>query len=186
MNYKRIYDEIIERAKLRGLNKRKLNYYTEKHHIIPRSMMGSNDLYNLVLLTAREHFICHQLLWKVYKNKETMFAFYCMSKMKHKRNKTEREQSKLTSVQYELIKKEFSNNQKKKITSEETKLKISAAAKRNAEAGIKRKIKRKFKAVLLKVKIKTQIKNVKIKRESKPRTVRCKIKPKFSSHWSLI
>ena len=27
MNYQRIYDEIIERAKLRGLNKKLLNYY---------------------------------------------------------------------------------------------------------------------------------------------------------------
>lgn len=39
--------------------------YTEKHHIIPKSLGGSNDRENLVKLTAREHFICHWLLTKM-------------------------------------------------------------------------------------------------------------------------
>jgi hypothetical protein len=44
-----------------------LNYqgYTEKHHIIPKSLGGSNDNANLVNLSAREHFICHLLLMKM-------------------------------------------------------------------------------------------------------------------------
>lgn len=41
------------------------NYY-ENHHIIPRSLNGSNSSENLVLLTAREHFICHWLLVKIF------------------------------------------------------------------------------------------------------------------------
>lgn len=39
--------------------------YTESHHITPRSLGGSDDLTNLVPLTAREHFICHWLLTKI-------------------------------------------------------------------------------------------------------------------------
>ena len=39
--------------------------YTERHHIIPKSLGGSNDDTNLVSLTAREHFICHWLLTKM-------------------------------------------------------------------------------------------------------------------------
>ena len=39
--------------------------YTEKHHIIPSSLGGTNDNNNLVKLTAREHFICHLLLTKM-------------------------------------------------------------------------------------------------------------------------
>ena len=39
--------------------------YTEKHHIIPRSLGGSNDPDNLVVLTAREHLLCHLLLCKM-------------------------------------------------------------------------------------------------------------------------
>lgn len=43
---------------------RVLDCYTEKHHIIPKSMGGSNKKYNLVILTAREHYIAHLLLTK--------------------------------------------------------------------------------------------------------------------------
>ena len=39
------------------------NYY-ERHHIIPKSLGGSNAKTNLVKLTAREHFVCHLLLVK--------------------------------------------------------------------------------------------------------------------------
>lgn len=35
---------------------------TEKHHIIPSSLGGSNDPSNLVALTAREHYVVHLLL----------------------------------------------------------------------------------------------------------------------------
>lgn len=45
--------------------KDKSNYY-ESHHILPRSLGGGNEKSNLVLLTAREHFIAHKLLVKVY------------------------------------------------------------------------------------------------------------------------
>lgn len=58
--YTRIYFNIIDRAK-----SRKLNSYTESHHIIPKSLGGSNNQDNLVDLTAREHFICHSLLVKM-------------------------------------------------------------------------------------------------------------------------
>lgn len=44
--------------------------YYEKHHIIPKSFGGSNKKENLVLLTAREHFLCHWLLTKMCKHKK--------------------------------------------------------------------------------------------------------------------
>lgn len=43
---------------------RSLDCYTEKHHIIPRSMGGKDTKENLVVLTAREHYIAHLLLTK--------------------------------------------------------------------------------------------------------------------------
>jgi hypothetical protein len=62
----RVYDQLMTRAKLRGLKKPTRsdeNYvYYEKHHVLPKSMGRSNDADNLVLLTAREHFIAHMLL----------------------------------------------------------------------------------------------------------------------------
>jgi 5-methylcytosine-specific restriction endonuclease McrA len=54
------YNSIINKAK-----DRTINGYTEKHHIIPSSLGGSNDTDNLVKLTPREHFVCHLLLTKM-------------------------------------------------------------------------------------------------------------------------
>jgi hypothetical protein len=61
LNYKRIYDEIV-----RNRLSNPIDGYSERHHIIPKSLGGSDDESNLVDLTAREHFICHYLLMKMY------------------------------------------------------------------------------------------------------------------------
>lgn len=58
--YNNWYYQIIQRA-----SNRLLEGYVEKHHIIPKSLNGSDDPSNLVTLTAREHFICHLLLTKM-------------------------------------------------------------------------------------------------------------------------
>jgi len=62
LDYKRIYKEIIDNRK----NNILIDVYTENHHIIPRSLGGSDNLDNLVKLTSREHFICHYILTKIY------------------------------------------------------------------------------------------------------------------------
>lgn len=63
MNYIRLYNNIIKNR----LNNPVSNCYTEKHHILPRSLGGNNEQSNIVSLLAREHFICHLLLTKIYK-----------------------------------------------------------------------------------------------------------------------
>lgn len=63
MNYEKIYHNIINNR----LNNPIINEYTECHHILPKSLGGSDDKSNLVNLLAREHFICHLLLTKMYK-----------------------------------------------------------------------------------------------------------------------
>lgn len=40
--------------------------YVERHHIIPKSEGGTNEDSNLVKLSAREHYIAHLLLAKIY------------------------------------------------------------------------------------------------------------------------
>ena len=52
MNYLKIYSQIIDRAK-NNLREG----YLEKHHIVPKCIGGDDTLSNLVLLTAREHYI---------------------------------------------------------------------------------------------------------------------------------
>lgn len=82
MNYQRIYNQIIERARLR-----QISGYTEKHHIIPRCMGGDDNKPNLVRLTAREHYIVHQLLVEIYPSEiKLKWALYLMTigKRKHK------------------------------------------------------------------------------------------------------
>lgn len=61
MDYNKIYSAIIEKRKFN-----KPEGYSEKHHIIPRSLGGSDNTDNIVSLTAREHFICHYILTKMY------------------------------------------------------------------------------------------------------------------------
>ena len=78
MNYKKLYENII--------NNRKqivFNGYTETHHIKPKSLGGKDNTENLIDLSAREHFICHLLLTKIYPEGSVEWikmtkAFMCM------------------------------------------------------------------------------------------------------------
>ena len=62
MDYESIYYSIIKS----GIERKETNGYYEVHHILPRSLGGNDDKNNLVKLSAREHFICHLLLVKMY------------------------------------------------------------------------------------------------------------------------
>lgn len=68
MNYENIYNALVEKAKVRGLDKSQHEGYHEIHHIVPRCLGGSDEKDNLVMFTGREHFIAHMLLWKLNKN----------------------------------------------------------------------------------------------------------------------
>ena len=96
--YKTWYYNIINAALLRVKP-----HITEKHHIIPKSLGGTNDDNNLVHLTPREHYICHACLTKFtsggYLTKMT-YAFWCMS---NKFNKQQGSRSKL----YEYARTKF-------------------------------------------------------------------------------
>lgn len=72
MNYKKIYFSIIRNRRknpLDSVSKPIAHSYSESHHIFPRSFGGGNHKANLVRLTAREHFIVHFLLYKMYKHR---------------------------------------------------------------------------------------------------------------------
>jgi len=88
MDYEKIYNSICSTAKneikTRFENKKaKLEYY-EGHHITPKCLGGkgkSSEIHhpNIVLLTAKEHFICHRLLCEIYPgNKSLIHAFWKM------------------------------------------------------------------------------------------------------------
>lgn len=75
MDYQRIYDQLVESRKHRGV-KKEVGF--EVHHIIPRCLGGSNDDSNLVKLTIREHYIAHWLLCKIHPTEaKIQYAFWC-------------------------------------------------------------------------------------------------------------
>lgn len=105
MNYDLIYQRIIKNAISGGRNRKDGNYY-ENHHIIPRCVGGSNKKENLVLLTAKEHFVCHKLLCEIYPDSEKLkFALWAMCNQISGDVKRE---YRISALSYELIKKEFS------------------------------------------------------------------------------
>ena len=135
--YEHWYNSIIKNAQ-----NRHIDGYVEKHHIIPQSLGGSNELLNLVKLTAREHFICHWLLVKFQTGKNKAKMVYALNGMKRNGDCTQRYETKITSRVYENLKKQFSivhsatmtgrtANNKGKSMSEEQKAKIRATKAAN-------------------------------------------------------
>jgi hypothetical protein len=133
MNYQRIYDELIDNARLRILTG-----YKERHHIVPKCMGGTDDKDNLVNLTAKEHFIAHKLLCEIYVDNEKLKeAYWAMSIIK-----TDNRSYHISNNEYERLKKIISEVKSKRLTglptwnkgkklpslSEETKQKMRIAA----------------------------------------------------------
>jgi hypothetical protein len=79
LNHYKIYNLLIERAALRGTRKEALEGYYEYHHVIPRCLGGSDQQKNLVLLTAKEHFLAHALLCFMHPQEhKLLYAFNIM------------------------------------------------------------------------------------------------------------
>lgn len=102
----------------------------EKHHILPRCMGGWEDG-NLVRLSAREHFIAHALLARAFpEDSKIVFAFWGMCNQKNEHQQRTRPSSRL----YEMAKiaraKHISTLLKGRKFSDETRAKMSAAAKK--------------------------------------------------------
>ena len=132
MNYEKIYNQIIEKAKDRVLID-----YKETHHIIPRCMGGVDEKDNLVDLTAREHFICHLLLTKIYpRHKGLRLAIWNMCNVKRNYQYRYKPNSRL----YKMIRDEYRENIKGenhpsygRKNSDEVKQKMSKIAKKRFE-----------------------------------------------------
>ena len=130
--YKKWYDAIVKNAQNRTLDS-----YSELHHIIPRSLGGSDDTRNLVSLTIREHFICHILLTKFTSGEDRNKMLYAVILMKGGNNKQPRY---INSRLYETVKLSFTKNRKTmtgeknsfygKKHSAETRAKMSASKKK--------------------------------------------------------
>jgi hypothetical protein len=129
MNYQKVYNAIINKAV--SENRDKKHGYFEKHHILPKSLGGSNKKSNLVLLTAKEHFLAHRLLVEMYPNRSYEWqkmiyaaSFFLASSKHHNREQ-------ISSRFYEQIKKTLSEIKSGIPRSEETIAKIKATKAKN-------------------------------------------------------
>lgn len=120
MDYQKHYDNLINLAKTR-----KLDSYKESHHIVPRCMGGSDESDNLVDLSAREHYLAHQLLVKIYPHQHGLIKacrMMCISSRGQIRNNRE----------YEWIRKKINSlpgSMTGRKHSAETRQKMSQSAK---------------------------------------------------------
>lgn len=101
MNYAYHYFKIIANRVEHPLVKD--DCYCETHHIIPKSEGGQNTKDNLVNLTAREHYVCHLLLAKIY-NDWKMWCAVTMMMSSSQGNRDFKQNSRL----YEMAKMNLS------------------------------------------------------------------------------
>lgn len=137
MDYKKLYDSIIKNAKDEEVTREKLKHqgeYFERHHIIPKSSGGSNDNNNLVLLKAREHFICHWLLYKIDPCSANAFSWWMMSTDTGKENHPGRKRCNSRQYSYarQAFSKHISNVNKGRVHTEEARKNMSIAAKKKS------------------------------------------------------
>ena len=105
MNYKKNYEQLIKKAK--SCNRVKGTKYYEKHHILPKCLGGTNKKDNLVLLTAKEHFIAHLLLVEMYTGVEKSKLSFALFQMCRKNKLHGRI---ISSKQFEKAKQIMSEN----------------------------------------------------------------------------
>jgi 5-methylcytosine-specific restriction endonuclease McrA len=124
--YSKCYDNIIHRAKSRDLPK---EIYTEKHHIIPRSLGGTNNVANLVRLTAKEHRLVHILLPKMTidpaHTKSMWYALWMMLRTKNKDQQRQVSKGRAFELAKIQVAAALSHLHKGKVVSPETRNKLS-------------------------------------------------------------
>lgn len=111
--YEKWYQHIIANGK----QARESGY--ERHHILPRSLGGTDDKSNITFITAREHFICHWLLIKIYPTGEEHWKMLNALRMMRAENPNQkRYNTKITSRVYAKLKEEYSQIQSERVKGE--------------------------------------------------------------------
>lgn len=91
------YFNIIDNAKLQN-RKKSSDFYYESHHIVPKSMGGTEQ----VLLTAKEHFICHLLLCKMVEGTSKYKMINALIKMSFSASNS---QKRYSAKSYSIVRK---------------------------------------------------------------------------------
>jgi len=98
MNYEKIYNQLCQRSMSRKWEK----FTYEKHHIVPKSLGGSDVKSNLAILTPREHALAHILLIKFLTGVHKAKMIFALKSMIEYRNKNRQQ---LTTKQYATLRR---------------------------------------------------------------------------------
>jgi len=119
MDYEYIYNQLCQRS----LSRTWEPFKYEKHHIIPKSLGGSNSKSNLAILTPREHALAHQLLVRFLTGEHKAKMITAINAMIGYRNK---HRQTISTRQYETLRLTY---YKLRQTPEYKAMKSSATAK---------------------------------------------------------
>ena len=123
------YTNLISKAQSEDRSKGQGTYY-ELHHIVPKSMGGGDDRDNLVLLTAREHYIAHLLLTKCTEGKAKAKMFLAFNRIVNS-NSLDKEIK--TSRLYQYLRENFAKVSSEmntgRVMSDEQRMQLSIARK---------------------------------------------------------
>lgn len=108
MNYKKIYNSFIED---RLLKQSEIIGYSEKHHIVPKSLGGSDDEYNIINLCPSDHYFAHSLLAKIHGG-PMYFALMLMSQDRSSSARGYRP----SRLKYDQVKKKMAAEKKRMMT----------------------------------------------------------------------
>jgi hypothetical protein len=119
--YQHWYNSLINNARQRNSSREG----HERHHILPRSLGGSNTDDNLVNLTLKEHYIAHLLLTKLYTGQEKYKMTWALVTLSSKPSNKKR----LTSRQFVKARQMLSASMKGVPKSAEHRKKIGDAVR---------------------------------------------------------
>ena len=84
--------------------------YSEKHHILPKSLGGDNSKSNIVRIPGRVHFICHKLLARMMVDSKHRKNMIHALNMLAKANNKDQSRHQISSKEYEVIRKQLSES----------------------------------------------------------------------------
>jgi len=110
--YTRLYFEIISQ----GAKIKPTDSYSEKHHIVPRSLGGIDKKDNIVYLTAAKHFECHQLLVHMTVDSAKGKMWSALWRMMNKQSRNQHRDYTFTASEYEEARKHHAATQSENMT----------------------------------------------------------------------
>lgn len=112
MDYRKIYADFIESRKHRAHPD---GEYLERHHVIPKSLGGTDAPENIVLLTPGDHYFAHLCLAKIHGGSQ-WGAVWCMVKMTISKRRRRASQAYGKRHLVSVARREFARAKSEKLT----------------------------------------------------------------------